>query len=217
MSRHSSESASRPSRALGKQNTRQALMDAALRIVDEGSSFEGLSLRELTREVGLVPTAFYRHFQGMDALGLALVEDSVRLLRQVVRSARAEPAEPQDLIRRSVTTLVRHIREHRQQFRFLARERNGGVATVRQAIRNEIRLFVSEVATDLARYPALNRWSTEDLQVMSTLIVDTMVSTGERLLDATAQHREAEQEVIRLAEKQLRMIVLAAAQWKSTS
>ncbi len=29
-----------------------------------------LALREISRQIGLVPTAFYRHFQDMDELGL---------------------------------------------------------------------------------------------------------------------------------------------------
>src|SRR5580698_2758468 len=58
-----------------KQRTYDALLKAALRLMKEGRSFTGLSLREVTREAGVVPTAFYRHFGGMDELGLALVEE----------------------------------------------------------------------------------------------------------------------------------------------
>ncbi|MFA9204327.1 MAG: hypothetical protein ACEQSD_10050, partial [Flavobacteriales bacterium] len=45
-----------------KQQTRQALLDAALGLSTAGRSFSIISLREVAREAGLVPTAFYRHF-----------------------------------------------------------------------------------------------------------------------------------------------------------
>jgi AcrR family transcriptional regulator len=57
-----------------KQQSRQALLDAALQLSTAGRSFSSISLREVAREVGLVPTAFYRHFQDMDALGQELVD-----------------------------------------------------------------------------------------------------------------------------------------------
>jgi AcrR family transcriptional regulator len=56
-----------------KQQSRQAF-DAALHLSTSGRSFSSISLREVAREVGLVPTAFYRHFQDMDALGQELVD-----------------------------------------------------------------------------------------------------------------------------------------------
>jgi AcrR family transcriptional regulator len=51
------------------------LLDAALKLMSDGRSFVSISLREVTREAGVVPTAFYRHFRDMDELGLALVDD----------------------------------------------------------------------------------------------------------------------------------------------
>ena len=41
-----------------KQQTRQTLLDAALKLMGDGRSFVSISLREVTREVGVVPTAF---------------------------------------------------------------------------------------------------------------------------------------------------------------
>jgi AcrR family transcriptional regulator len=43
--------------------------------MSDGRSFVSISLREVTREAGVVPTAFYRHFKDMDELGLALVDE----------------------------------------------------------------------------------------------------------------------------------------------
>jgi AcrR family transcriptional regulator len=201
------------SRAERKRRTREALIAAAFRML-ERHSFDRLSLREVAREAGVVPTAFYRHFENMDALGLVLVDESFRTLRDLLRDARTGALEPERIIRSSVQILVRHTHEHRQQFRFIARERYSGVTTLRYAIRSEIRLFASELATDLARFPGLNRWTTEDLNMMAGLIVNTMVSTVEGILDAPLDSPVAEDEIIRIAEKQLILVALGAAQWR---
>jgi AcrR family transcriptional regulator len=201
------------SRRERKQRTRADLLHAALVLLKD-KSFGGLSLREVSREAGVVPTAFYRHFASMEELGLALVDESFRTLRQMLRAARSE-ANAQPAIRRSVEILVHHVHEHRLHFRFIARERFGGVSALRQAIRTEIRLFSSELATDLARFPYLNAWSTEDLQMMAGLMVNAMVSTAEEILDVPIDSSEAEHEIVRTVEKQLRLIALAAPHWRS--
>jgi hypothetical protein len=150
----------------------------------------------------------------MEELGLALVDESFRTLRQMIRSARSE-ADAEHVIRSSVEILVHHVHEHRLQFRFIARERFGGVSALRQAIRSEIRLFSSELATDLARFPYLNAWSTEDLQMMAGLIVNAMVSTAEEILDMPIDSSEVEDEIVRTVEKQLRLVALAVPHWRS--
>src|ERR1041385_3911612 len=80
-----------------KQRTREALMDAALTLMHRGTSFTGLGLREVTREAGVVPTAFYRHFRDMDELGLALVEEGGVTLRRLLREARRGGVPLQDV------------------------------------------------------------------------------------------------------------------------
>ncbi|HZV72164.1 MAG TPA: TetR family transcriptional regulator [Conexibacter sp.] len=206
--------AARLTRAEQKERTRIALLDAALRLL-ERKSFGSLGLREVAREAGVVPTAFYRHFESMEELGLVLIDDSFRTLRRMIRDARSEPLAYGDVIRSSVEILVRHVHAHRLHFRFVARERSSGVPVLRQAIRAEIRLFSSELATDLARFPYLDRWSTEDLGMFATLIVNTMVSTAEEIVEAPSGRPEAEREIVRRAEKQLRLIAFGVPVWRS--
>lgn len=197
-----------------KERTRIALLDAALRLL-EHKSFGSLGLREVAREAGVVPTAFYRHFDSMEELGLALIDDSFRTLRRMIRDARSQDLAFEHVIRDSVEILVQHVHAHKLHFRFVARERSSGVPVLRQAIRAEIRLFSSELATDLARFPFLDRWNTEDLGVLATLLVNTMVSTAEELIDAPSGRPEIEREIVRRAEKQLLLIVLGVPAWRS--
>jgi AcrR family transcriptional regulator len=80
----------RRTQAERREHTRRALLDAALNLMDGGEGFESLSLRSVTRAAGVVPAAFYRHFQSMDELGLALVDESFRTLRAMLRDARSK-------------------------------------------------------------------------------------------------------------------------------
>jgi len=198
-----------------KQRTRRALLDAALELLEQ-ESFSSLSLRQVTRTAGVVPTAFYRHFDDMEELGLVLIDESFRTLRAMIRTARADPRAYEGAIANSVGILVDYVHEHEAHFRFIARERFGGVAALRYAIRGEIRLFASDLATDLARFPYLDRWTTEDLQLLAGLMVNTMVATAEAILDQAPKDPTAEAEIIATARRQLQMIVLGVPQWRSS-
>jgi AcrR family transcriptional regulator len=203
------------SRQERKQRTRQALLDAALTLLaDRG--FAGLSLREVTKQAGVVPTAFYRHFASMEELGVILVEEAMRTLRRMIRQARTDPKTYSDAISASVRTLHEHVRAHEDHFRFLVRERYGGPEAVRRAIRAELRLFAGELAVDLARFEYLREWSTEDLQMMADLIVTAMMSTAIDLIETVPRDAEADELIVRTAEKRLRLIVLGVAGWSSS-
>lgn len=197
-----------------KQRTRRALLDAALDLLEE-HAFGGLSLRQVTRAAGIVPTAFYRHFNDMDALGVELVEESVGTLRRMIRSARDEDPDYGVVIERSVQLLVRHVHAHRSHFRFIVRQRFSGVAAVRLAIRDQFELFVAELATDLQRFGLLTHWPLADRLLLADIIVNQMISTAEAILEMPPDDRTAEQRVIDRAERQLRMIVIGLSRWKS--
>ena len=197
-----------------RRDTRQALLDAALQQIEAGESFDSLSLRSVARAAGIVPNAFYRHFASMDALGLALVEESFRALRAMLRDAR-ESLPPEHVIRRSVEILTSHVREHRQHFVFVVRVGSTGNTVLRHAIRAEIRLISSELATDLARFPALRDWTTEDLHTLAGLLVNTMIAIVGAMVDAPVAAPDAEADITRSAEKQLRLVMLGAGQWRS--
>ncbi|KUI45218.1 TetR family transcriptional regulator [Mycobacterium sp. IS-1590] len=201
------------SREERKEATRQAIVAAALKLLEE-RSFSALSLREVTREAGIVPAAFYRHFESMEALGLVLIDESFRSLRDMLRGARAGRLDPKRVIESSVDILIDGVNERREHWRFIGRERNSGVTVLRYAIRTEIRLITSELAIDLARFPGLNTWSSEDLNILASLFVNAMIVIAEAIEDAHDQ--AALNEIKRVAVKQLRMIVVGVTGWRSS-
>jgi AcrR family transcriptional regulator len=200
------------SRVQRKEATRRAIIAAALKLLDD-RSFGSLSLREVAREAGIAPAAFYRHFESMEALGLVLIDESFRTLRDMLRGARAGKLDPNRVIESSVEIVVASVAERREHWRFIGRERSGGVTVLRYAIRTELRLITSELATDLARFNGLNAWSTEDLNVLATLFVNSMIHIAEAIEDA--QRVEALDEIKRTAVKQLRMIAIGITGWRS--
>ncbi len=200
------------SREERKEATRRAIVAAALRLLED-RSFSALSLREVTREAGIVPGAFYRHFESMEALGLVLIDESFRALRDMLRGARAARLDPNRVIESSVDMLIEGVNQRREHWRFIGRERSSGVTVLRYAIRTEIRLITSELAIDLARFPGLNTWSSEDLNILASLFVNAMIVIAEAIEDAGDP--AALDEIKRTAIKQLRMIAVGVAGWRS--
>ena len=195
-----------------KEVTRRAIIAAALKLLDE-RNFSALSLREVTREAGIVPAAFYRHFESMDALGLVLIDESFRSLREMLRSARTDKLDPNRMIESTVEILTASVTRQREHWRFIVRERSSGVAVLRYAIRAEIRLITAELATDLARFPGLNAWNTEDLNIRAGLFVNSMIIIAEAIEDAP--DADAITEITRTAVKQMRMITVGVTGWRS--
>src|SRR5262245_50796018 len=189
-----------------KERTRRAILDAALRLCED-SSLVALSLRQVAKEVGIVPTAFYRHFDSIQSLGLALVDESFVSLRAVLRDIRrGDPSTGlpslANIVDRSVDTLREHVQRQRAHFQFIARERAAGPPSVRAAIRDEIELCERELASDLARLPGTAGWTPDDLRVLSNLIVTAMVATAEELVVA-AGRPGAEKQLVETARTQL--------------
>ncbi|MFL6089977.1 MAG: TetR family transcriptional regulator [Aeromicrobium sp.] len=202
------------SRQEQKEQTREALLDAALELgLDEG--FAQISIRQITRKAGVVPTAFYRHFDTMDQVGLALVERSFGTLRQMMRDAQREPALFQDLITNSIDILVTTIKQHRVHFSFVARERMGGSALVRSAIQRELELFISETAVAIRVLPVLSTWTIDDVMALSGLFVRNMVFRAEQLLALPEGRPDLEADLKTKARREMLMIVFGVANWRS--
>lgn len=201
-------------RAERKERTRQTLMDAALALMGQGRSFTSLGLREITREAGVVPTSFYRHFRDMDELGLALVEEGSRTLRELLRNARQGGVPIEDIIRTSVRIYRQFVEVHRLHFLFIAGERNGGSPVIRAAIRREVARFTAEMAQDMRALGFRPDLPTATLEMVCGLVVTTMLNAATDILDLPANQPRVEQEMVENFVRQLRLVFLGASQWR---
>ncbi|WP_175411483.1 TetR family transcriptional regulator, partial [Streptomyces sp. TRM64462] len=166
-----------------KQKTRQALLDAALALLED-QSLSSLGLREVTRAVGIAPTAFYRHFRDTADLGVALVDETLGSLHGPIRTTLATTGGSEERIAGTVELIAALVRDFPAHVRFLVRERHGGVRAVRDAIGGQLDRFASEVADELARLPESRGWRRDDLLMLAGLYVDLMVMTASAFLAA---------------------------------
>ncbi|MEV5612134.1 TetR family transcriptional regulator [Streptomyces sp. NPDC052225] len=196
-----------------KQKTRQALLDAALELLEE-QSLSSLGLREVTRAVGVAPTAFYRHFDSTADLGVALVEEALGSLHGVIRETLAATGDSEERIARAVELIVRHVDAYPAHVRFIARERHGGVQRVREAIGAQLGQFTEEVRDALALDPESAGWSTDDLLMLARLYVDHMVMTASEFLVTADRDRDRMRD---LAERQMRLVSLGRRHWRDPS
>lgn len=201
-------------RAERKQRTRNHLLESALRLMQEGRSFTSLGLREVTRAAGVVPTSFYRHFEDMDQLALALVEETGITLRRMLREARQAGVPPINIIRHSVQIYKQFVEEHRLHIMFMAGERWGGSPLIRRAIRYEVQHFATEMAQDLRELNLVPAVSMATLQMICGLVVNTMLNAASDFLDLPPDQPRVEQELVENFVLQLRVIFLGAMHWK---
>ncbi|HJV53230.1 MAG TPA: HTH-type transcriptional repressor FabR [Noviherbaspirillum sp.] len=197
-----------------KDLTRKSLLQAALNLIGEGRSFTSLGIREIAREAGIMPNAFYRHFRNTDELGLALVEEVGITLRRLLREARQAGVVQGDLLRRSVQVYQAYVKQNRLQFLFISGERSGGSRLLRLAIRNDVNHFTSEMAQDFRLLGVYKELSTASLQMVCGLIVNSMLAAATDILDLPPEQPLLEAEMTENFIRQMRVVLLGAAAWK---
>ena len=202
------------SRSERKDQTRTSLLQAALHLIGEGRSFASLGIREIAREAGVVPNAFYRHFRSTDELGLALVEDAGITLRRLLREARQVGVAKNEMLRRSVQVYFEYVKQNRLQFLFISSERSGGSKNLRLAVRNDMVHFTNEMAQDFRRLGLYNEMPTATLQMVCGLIVNTMLAAAPEILDLPPEQPLLEAETSENFVQQLQIVLLGAACWK---
>jgi AcrR family transcriptional regulator len=193
------------------------LTQAALQLMGEGRSFTSLGIREIAREAGMVPNAFYRHFRNTDDLGLALVEEVGVTLRRLLREARQSDVAEFELVRRSVKVYHGYVLQNRLLFLFISSERSGGSRILRMAIRNDVAHFTNEMAQDLRRLGVYKDMPTASLQLICSLIVTTMLAAAPEILDLPPEHPLLEAEMIDNYVQQLQIVLVGATFWKDKS
>lgn len=168
------------SRAQQKEITRRQIIDAAFRLLSLDRSYSSLSLREVTREAGIAPNSFYRHFEDMEELGLTLVDEGGVALRQLMRKARQRIEDSSSVIRISVETFMEFIRSSPQVFHLLLRERSGTSLAFRKAVSRELQYFIVELADYIQHR---QNYPTEDARIQAEAMVILVFNAGAEALD----------------------------------
>lgn len=199
-----------------KTNTRHAMMMAALHLVETGHNFSTLSIREITRQTGVVPTSFYRHFASMDALGMGLVDELSLKLRTLMRKARSNGDPASQMIRNSVDIYFTQVDENRAFFVFLCQEMTGGSTATREAIRKELDFFANELVADMNRYHRLSNLSAYMLEITAQLAIQIVTMSTAEMLDIPVEN-VSQRSALRLRMiRQLQLTFLGGSHWKES-
>lgn len=217
------------SREQKKLQTRHAFFNAVLDLCMTGQSFSSISLRQVTREVGVVPTAFYRHFDDMESLGHALVIEelggTLATLSESLQIGRKRSFERQ--IAKSIQLFLYMVSEQPYYWQFLVSERYGGSDAVRKAINELIKKHGQSLAEDLALQPAFTHISTYDRRLLAeaginmffSWIIDWLELTYTEDHDDEVDLAEVEQRkqlMLHNCTRQAQMLFYGAYNWKST-
>ena len=201
-------------RAEQKERTRKTLINVALDMVAEGRSFTSLSLREVTRAASIVPTAFYRHFQSMDELGMAIVAEVLPVLREQMRQLRqnASDKKQDQILEHSVRFFIEFVLKHPREFMFYGREIAGGSKALRNTLRLQTFSFTQDLTDDLVGLGMGAALPYADRLVIADLIVRMFLTTTQDVLEMSGK-QEALQSLEKRSIWQLRIISLGVNQW----
>jgi len=183
--------------------THRALMIAAIKLMSDDRSFSSISLREVTREAGVVPATFYRHFNEMEDLAVELVDLCFRPMENLVVGVRARKLTARQLVYESVGTFVRFARRHRKYFLFLTKERLGGRARVRERIRSHMHDMALILGHDLIGLP---EWQGVPIFIgreVAHMIMDQMMLSLDVILDLPPGESAEEVKLIAHARKKV--------------
>ncbi|MFJ3829095.1 TetR family transcriptional regulator [Streptomyces sp. NPDC090046] len=194
-----------------RRRTRRALLDAALSELEE-RSLGSLGLREVTRAAKVAPTAFYRHFRGMEELGTALVEEALDSLQETVRGILAATGDADRRGDAAVQLVAELVHSRPAHVRFLVRERHGGVPAVREAIAGQLDVLADEMGAALGADPVSAGWDADDVTMLSRLLVDHMFMTASAFLAASLRGEDWSA-ATGTARAQLRLIHLGRVNW----
>lgn len=217
------------SREKKKLQTRHAFFSAVLDLCMTGQSFSSISLRQVTREVGVVPTAFYRHFDDMESLGEALVVEelgsTLAILRDGLQIGRKRSFDRQ--IAKSIQLFLHTVSAQPQYWQFLVSERFGGSESVRKAISNLVKMHGKILGEDLALQPAFAHINDYDRRLLAEAGVNMFFSWIIDWLELTytedhddevdlAEIEKKKQLMLHNCTRQAQMLFYGAYNWKST-
>lgn len=184
-------------RAEQKQQTRDAIVAAAIKKMNEDKGFSSLSLREVAKEAGIAPTSFYRHFENMEALALALVNEAGAALHNIMQDPRTNEAKGESVAERAVAVCMSHFRANGPLFRVLAREATGNSPIIRRAIQKVLSDLTRQLAVMIELEMKRHQRNLTNPTWMAEAIITILFYIGVSTIDLPAsKQREAEKRLV---------------------
>jgi AcrR family transcriptional regulator len=156
--------------------SRQDVIDAALQLLGPHRSVATLSLREVARAAGIAPNSFYRQFNSIDDLAVALIEQAGESLRDIIWKARSRISDGESVIRTSVETFLQQLQSDRHYLHLLLREGAVGSAAFKRAVDRQLEFFEQELQLDLVRLATASHAPIHNAELVSRAITRLVFS-----------------------------------------
>ena len=198
--------ANSPTRTDRKQETRQRILAAALRLVEEGRPPDALGLREVAREAGMAAPSLYNHFANMDELGLALVDECLLRLRTIARAARKEmsQAKTEQVLHVLLRQFLQYMNKYEAVLRLLILQWFNPNPEFRKTIRRELAIIQDDLAGNMRQAASGKGLPAADFEVESEAILSLLITY---ILDALNLPKKERAQRLERVEKQLLMLV----------
>lgn len=184
-------------RAKQKQQTRETIMAAAVKKMNEDRGFSSLSLREVAKEAGIAPASFYRHFDNMEQLALALVAEAGEALYKIMHDTRESEEKGENVVEGAVAVCMSHFRENGALFRVLAREATGNSPLIRRAIQKVLNELNKQLSTVIELEMKRRRRNITNAAWIAEAIITIIFYIGVSTIDLPiAKQREAETRLV---------------------
>ena len=189
-----------PPRTVGRKATitKEELFQAALNLIGSQKSIASLSLREVTREAGIAPNSFYRHFKDIDELAIELIERSGLVLRQILHEARLKASPKHSVIRSSIEVFIQQLDADEGNLSLLLREGYTGSISYKQAVDHQLNFFQQELRDNLIRLERLNNSKLAFPEIAAKAITQLVFNMGAKVIDLAPNERKevAEQTIM---------------------
>lgn len=192
-----------------KEATRRRILAAAMQLVEEGRSPDGLGLREVARTAGMAAPSLYNHFAEMDELGLALVDDCLLRLRAAARSARKAilDQETEVALKSVLQQFGKAVAHFESVLRLLIMQWFNANPEYRRTIRRELSMMRREMASDMRDAANRRGLANHEYQYESDAIFSLLITYVLNALDLSKEKREQRLAVL---ERQILMVVLGS-------
>jgi AcrR family transcriptional regulator len=183
---HVNDTLNSPKKAAGRKATisREDIIEAAMRLVGPHRSISSLSLREITREAGIAPNSFYRHFKSTEELAICVIDLAGSTLRKVVGQARFRAQElNKGIVRMSVETFIEQLNADGHYLPILLREGVVGSDRFKEAVRQQLSFFEQELTEDLVAIAQRTKRAPQHPDIIARAITRLVFTMGADALD----------------------------------
>lgn len=176
---------------------KRRLIEAALHLTAQGTSFSALGIRELAREAGLNHNTFYRHFDDLEDLTLTVSRHISRQIMDGLRDVRARAARHADATQGSVDYFLDLVAAEPAPFAVGLRELHGGSLPIRRLMRRIVDEIAAESVDQIVGMNLAPGLSSAMLLHVTRAITHYMFYRAVEFIDAPERRAEIAADMVR--------------------